>query len=89
MSYDVFADLGFDKEEAANLRVRSVLMTALAGYIKESGLTQSQAAEFFSISQPRISDLMNGHIDKFSIDTLVNMVTHAGFNVSIGLDKAA
>ena len=34
-----------------------------------------QAARLFGVTQPRVSDLMRGKVDLFSLDTLVNMLT--------------
>lgn len=79
---NVFADLGFDAEEAEHLRVRADLMIALARALDAKGLTQVQAAKLLGVSQPRVSDLRRGKIDRFSIDTLVTMLGHAGVKVS-------
>ena len=81
-SCNVFKDLGFDPEESQNLKVRSDLMIELSKVIDSHGLTQAQAAEVFGVTQPRISDLKRGKIDRFSIDTLVAMLGHAGVRVS-------
>jgi predicted XRE-type DNA-binding protein len=80
---NVFRDLGFSPEEAANLRIRADLMVRLKKLIEARGLTQAGAAELFGVSQPRVSDLLRGKIDLFSIDTLVNMLGRAGVWVSI------
>ncbi|WP_251923422.1 helix-turn-helix domain-containing protein [Salinibacter ruber] len=85
---NVFSDLGFEAEEAANLKVRARLMVRLRRFIKQRGMTQQEAADFFGVNQPRISDLVNKKIDKFSIDTLVNMLTQAGVGVKIDFDEA-
>lgn len=83
----VFADLGFSAEEAEHLKVRSDLMTALTGIIDQRGLSQAEAAKLLGVSQPRISDLVRGKIDKFSIDTLVNMLAAAGAQVSVRVKR--
>ncbi|GAA6619315.1 helix-turn-helix domain-containing protein [Scytonema sp. NUACC26] len=70
-SENVFEDLGFDTEEAANLKVRADLMLKLRQYILERGWTQEQAADFFGETQPRMSNLMNGEISRFSVDKLI------------------
>jgi predicted XRE-type DNA-binding protein len=80
---NVFADLGFPPEEAEHLKVRSGLMIALIRLIRDRGLTQVRAAKLFGVSQPRVSDLVRGKIERFSIDTLVEMLGHAGAHVSI------
>lgn len=79
---NVFKDLGFNAEEAHHLKVRSDLMIELSRLIDAKGLTQSEAADLFGVTQPRISDLKRGKIDRFSIDSLVEMLGHAGVRVS-------
>jgi predicted XRE-type DNA-binding protein len=80
---NVFRDLGFSKEEAENLKIRTDLMIRLSKLIETRRLTQAQAAQLFRVTQPRISDLVRGKIDRFSIDTLVAMLGHAGIGVQI------
>jgi predicted XRE-type DNA-binding protein len=86
---NVFEDLGFPKEEAENLKVRSTLMAIIRTIITEEGLTQARAAKLFGVTQPRISDLVRGKIELFSIDALVNMVAASGrhVDVSVGTHK--
>lgn len=81
-SDNVFTDLGFNTEEAANLKVRADLMLDLRQYIQERGWTQEQAAAFFG-DQPRISNLMNGEISRFSVDKLLNMIDRTGMQVTV------
>jgi predicted XRE-type DNA-binding protein len=87
-SGNVFKDLGFEDDEAENLKIRADLMISLRRFIKENGLIQEEAAEFFGVSQPRISDLVNRKIEKFSIDTLVNMLTKTGAEVNFRVDTS-
>ena len=81
-SGDVFTDLGFSPAESRNLRIRSEMMTALRKFIEKEGLTQADAAKRLKVSQPRISDLTGGKISRFSLDTLVNMLSDAGLEVN-------
>ena len=80
---NVFRYLGFGQEEAENLRIRAALMVELTERIRTAGWTQKEAAGTVGVSQPRISDLMRGKIDVFSIDTLVAMLARAGIKTSI------
>jgi predicted XRE-type DNA-binding protein len=82
-SGNVFRDLGFSKPEAENLKIRTDLMIRLSKVIEGRRLTQAQAATLFGVTQPRISDLVRGKIDRFSIDTLVAMLGHAGIRIQI------
>ena len=88
-SGNVFADLGFGAEEAEHLRIRSALMATIRTMIQDRAHTQAKAASLLGVTQPRISDLMRGKIDLFSIDTLVDMLTRAGFQVDVRVAQAA
>ena len=81
-SGNVFRDLGFSASESESLRVRSDLMLNLQRLIEERGLTQAQAAKLLSVTQPRISDLLRGKIQLFSVDSLIEMLGRAGAHVS-------
>jgi predicted XRE-type DNA-binding protein len=74
---------------AENMKVRSALMHELVTYIANTGMTQSQAARQFGVTQPRISDLTRGKVDLFSIDTLVNMLTAAGLQLDLHIRVAS
>ncbi|NEP28040.1 helix-turn-helix transcriptional regulator [Moorena sp. SIO3I6] len=80
---NVFKDLGFEAEEAMNLKVRADLMLDLRSYIQERGWTQNEAAEFLGETQPRISNLMNGEISRFSVDKLINLLGKVGMEVKV------
>jgi predicted XRE-type DNA-binding protein len=82
-SGNVFADLGFPPAEAAHLLIRSDLMLQLSDLIAERGLTQRAAAKALGVTQPRISDLVRGRVELFSIDTLVEMLTRLGVDVTV------
>ncbi len=83
LSGNVFRDLGFDGGEAESLRVRARLMAPLERSIQERGITQTEAAEELGAAQARISELMNGKIQAFSIDALINMLDRAGLEVDV------
>jgi predicted XRE-type DNA-binding protein len=70
-------------EQAANMKLRSVLMTALKDHITRTGMSQAQAARLFGVTQPRVSDLMRGKISLFALDALVNMATAAGLRIEM------
>lgn len=80
---NVFADLGFSATEAEHLKVRAELMVALTRLLEARGLSQVESAKLLGVSQPRVSDLMRGKIDRFSIDALVDMLFAAGAQVTV------
>ena len=76
-------------EEAENMRLRSVLMTALKGHLTRTEMSQAQAAKLLGVTQPRVSDLMRGKINLFGFDALVSMATAAGLHIEMQvLDRA-
>ena len=81
-SGDVFRDLGFAPAEAENLKARSALMIKAERLIASRGWTQAAAAKAMGVTQPRISDLVPGKIDAFSVDGLIEMLGRAGVEVS-------
>src|SRR5256885_9400424 len=82
-SGNVFLDLGFPPAQAENLRIRSELIAQVRLLIQRRGLTQATAAKLFGVTQPRISDLARGRIERFSVDSLIGMLGRAGVEVGI------
>ena len=71
--------------DAANLKARAEVALALIGEIQRRSLTQGRAAALLGVTQPRISDLVRGRLDLFSLDTLIDMAGRVGFRVGIKL----
>ena len=82
---NVFLDLGFPPDEAAILAMRSELMCQLEIVIRDKRWTQAEAAKVLGISQSRVSDLMRGKFEKFSLDMLITLATRAGKKVELRL----
>jgi predicted XRE-type DNA-binding protein len=77
-SGNVFVDLGFDEAEAQVLTLRADVMLQIYTEIKSRKLTQVEAARLLGVSQSRVSDLMRGKAEKFSLDTLVLFAVKLG-----------
>ncbi len=84
-SGNVFADLGFDPGAAAVMGLRADLMARLRVLVQTEGWTQAQAAERFGIAQSRVSDLLRGKWDKFSLDMLITLAARAGRKVELAV----
>jgi predicted XRE-type DNA-binding protein len=82
---NVFLDLGFSPEEAAIMAMRSELMAKLRLTIDARGWTQAEAAKVLHVSQARVSDLVRGKWDKFSLDMLITLATRAGLHPKLEL----
>lgn len=89
-SFDnVFDALADTPAEAANLKARSTLLTAIVRQIESWNLTQEAAAARLGLTRPRLNDLMRGKMSKFSLDALVNIATASGLVFEINVGKAA
>jgi predicted XRE-type DNA-binding protein len=94
---NLFLELGFPAEEAKRLqaasrkqindtlRLKKQLMTELADWIEEHHLRQADAAEILMVSRPRVSDVVNKKTAKFTIDTLVEMLSRIGKPVRLAI----
>ncbi len=76
-------------EEAENLRLRSKLMRVLSKTVRSWDLPQKDAARQLHVTQPRLSELLNGKIDKFSLDALVNLLAYANLEVDLTVKEKA
>jgi len=88
-SGNIFRDVGFSREEAENLKLRSELMMKIDDFYRQSGLTQSGAAKVLGLTQPRLNALLKGKIQLFSLDSLVNVAGRAGLTIRLVVKKAA
>lgn len=82
-SGNIFLDLGFPPEEAAVFQMRSEVMTDLRKFIQGKKLTQTEAATILGVSQSRVSDLIRGKWERFSLEMLIVLATKAGMRISL------
>ena len=82
-SGNVFIDLGYSPDEAAILQMRADLMVDLRKFIKAKKLTQARAAEILGVSQSRVSDLIRGKWERFSLEMLITLASRAGMHVTL------
>ncbi len=82
-SGNVFADLGFKPAIAADLAVKSTLITTIADTIKERELTQHEAAQLCGTDQPTLSKVLRGRMESVTIDKLAAGLNALGRTVEI------
>jgi predicted XRE-type DNA-binding protein len=94
---NLFLELGFTPEEAHRLQIASrqqicdsqllkqQLMDELSTWIADHRLKQAEAAEILMVSRPRVSDVVNKKTAKFTIDTLVEMLSRIGKPVKLAV----
>jgi predicted XRE-type DNA-binding protein len=80
---NVWDALEGDPIKAENMKLRSALMMAIVERIAAEGLNQTQAAKRLHITQPRVNALINGKIEEFRLDSLVNLAHQLGLHVSM------
>lgn len=85
----VFDALADTPAEAANMKARAELLSAVKARVSKWALPQQAAAARLGITRPRLNDLMRGKLGKFSLDALVNLAAAAGLSLQIRIDDAA
>lgn len=68
--------------------LKTQLYVVLIDMIRKKGWNQTQAAEEFQVSQPRISNLFNGHLEKFSIDKMLDMLVRCGHSLDLDCNSS-
>ncbi len=86
---NVFKDIGFSDAESANLQARARLMILLEKEMTRLKLSQSEVAKKLGVKPPRVSELLNGKIQKFSLDLLIVYLARLGIVVDFKLKQAA
>jgi predicted XRE-type DNA-binding protein len=76
-------------EDAATMTMRSNVMIAIKDKVTSWNTTQAQAARRLGVTQPRLNDLLNGKINKFSLDALVTLAQRAGLKVKVEIRSPA
>ena len=87
-NHNVFEDLGFPPIEAENLRIRSDLMISLRRLIRSREWNLESAAINLKTTIDCVEGLMNGDIDRFQVEQLITMLTHAGMKVQVEIIAA-
>ena len=82
-SGNVFKDLGFPNAE--EMLAKAELAHNITCVIKDRNLTQQQAAKITGTSQAKISDVVRGNLDQFTIDRLIKMLMAFDQDVRIEL----
>lgn len=86
---NVFDALVDTPAEAANMKARAELLSALNARVRSWELSQEAGAARLGITRPRLNDLMRGKLGEFSLDALVNLASAAGLSLQISIADAA
>jgi len=74
--HNVFHDF-HPKDQAAEMEMRSLLLSGVNQWLTDSAMTQTEAAKVLGVTQARVSDLKRGKISQFSLDLLVRLAARA------------
>lgn len=80
-SGNVFADLS--RPNAEELLAKAKLAHEIASIIEKRKLTQQNAAELLGTTQAKVSDVVRGRLEKFTIDRLIKMLVAFDCDVQI------
>ncbi len=85
-SGNVFADLGVPNPEEA--LAKAELASKIAVLLRERRLTQAKAAKLLGIDQPKVSNLLRGHLTGFSLERLMRFLLLLGQDIRIAVEAA-
>ncbi|MBE7386204.1 MAG: XRE family transcriptional regulator [Leptolyngbya sp. SIO1E4] len=71
--------------EVECLQVRTDLMLRLQRHIQQQGWTPEQAARVLKQTLPRMQNLMNGEISRFSVEQLIQLLAGVGLHVQVSV----
>jgi predicted XRE-type DNA-binding protein len=86
MSQNIFELFTADPVEYNMKHLKVQLFAALTKLIREKRWTQTEAAQELNVSPPRMSNLFKGHLEKFSIDALIEMLVRIGYKLDVDFD---
>lgn len=82
-------ELNLSKAEASLMKLRAEVILHTSQYVKELGLTQSEVAKKLKITQPRVSRLLKGKVEDFSLDMLFTLAIHCNLKPVIGFEHTS
>ncbi len=82
-SGNVFEDLGFPKEEAVLLQMKTDMKIAIEREVNRRKLTRKKLAQVLDVQQPQVSDLLTGKVSKMTIDKLMKYGHRLGMSFEI------
>ena len=77
----------YTPEDIANYEARIDLMLVIRDIVEAEGYTPKQLKAKLNMSQPRVSNLLNGHVEKFSLGKLIEILGHLGFQMEFKYKK--
>ena len=86
---DVFDAIYDTPAEAANMKARADLLSAVKAQVESWKVAQGVAATRLGITRPRLNDLLQGKLEKFSLDALVNLAAASGLIMEMKFKAAA
>ena len=64
-------------------KLRTQLMREIEAILQAGNMAQLEVSTLFGVSPPRVSDLLQGRPDKFTLDTLIIWLSKLGWRVDL------
>lgn len=87
-SGNIFIDLGFSEEEAAELSIKACLFRKLQQALSESKLSQSELAIQLGVKQPHVSEILNGKMSGFSTERIAKYLLRLNYDICLDAHPA-
>ena len=87
-SGNVFEDLGFPREEAVLLQLKTDIKIAIEKEVNRRKLTRKKLGQVLDIQQPQVSDLLSGKVSKMTIDKLMKYAHRLGMSVEMKAQRS-
>lgn len=78
---NVFAELGLPHSD--ELLAKARLASMISDLVEDRGLTQAEAGRLLGTTQPKVSNLVNGRLEGFSLERLARFLNMLGRDVEI------
>jgi predicted XRE-type DNA-binding protein len=87
-SGNIFIDLGFSEEEAAELSIKACLFRKLQQALRESELSQAELAKKLGVKQPHVSEILNGKMSGFSTERIAKYLLRLNYDICLDAHPA-
>lgn len=86
---DLDENLGVESMRAAEAEVKASLTKAIIREVSKQHLTYQDVAELTGVARTTVTGIINGSLQKVSIDRLLRIISAIGLSVHISVKKTA
>lgn len=86
---DLAESLGVEPMRAAEAEVKASLTKAIIREVAKQDLTHQEVAELAGVARTTVTGIVNGSLQKVSIDRLLRIISAIGLSVHVSVKKSA